>query len=80
MSQCSFDPLSTTASDLQQLLKEGTITSVQIVEQYRNHIEKYNDKLRAIICIPPNLTKTAQTLDADCGAGGRAPSPFHRIE
>jgi amidase len=78
MSQCSFDPLSTTASDLQQLLKEGTITSVQIVEQYRNHIEKYNDKLRAIICIPPNLTKTAQTLD-DERKNGKLRGPLHGI-
>jgi len=76
--QQSFDVLSATACDLQRLLQEGSITSVQIVEEYRKQIEKYNDKLRAIICIPPNLTETAQTLD-DERKHGKVRGPMHGI-
>jgi amidase len=78
MSQSLFDPLSATASDLQQLLKEGTVTSVQIVEEYRKHIEKYNEKIRAIVFIPPNLSEIAQTLD-DERKSGKLRGPLHGI-
>ena len=73
-----LNALSATASDLQLLLQEGKTTSVEIVEQYRQHIEKYNEKLRAIICIPPNLTETAQALD-DERKEGRIRSPLHGV-
>ncbi|KAF2823653.1 amidase signature enzyme [Ophiobolus disseminans] len=67
--QNPFDALSATASDLQILLREGRLSSVQIVEAYTVQIDKYNDKLRAMICIAPNLVKIAQKLDNERGEG-----------
>lgn len=78
LSHSFFDPLSATASDLQQLLKEGTVTSVQIVEEYRKHIERYNDKLHAIICVSSNLTEIAGTLD-DERKNDKFRGPLHGI-
>jgi amidase len=59
-------------------LQEGSISSVQIVEEYRKQIEKYNKKLRAIICMPSNLTDIAQVLD-DERKRGQIRGPLHGI-
>ena len=51
-----FDPLFATATDLQQLLDEGRITTRKIVERYLNQIETHNlqgMKLHAIIDVAP---------------------------
>jgi amidase len=60
-----FDVLTTTATDLQRLLQEGKITSVHIVETYQRHIENYNENLREITSIAPNLKDVAQDLDGE---------------
>jgi amidase len=73
-----FDVLMTTATDLQILLQEGKISSVQIVETYQRLIEKYNTKLRAIINIAPNLKDVAQALDDERKEGGYR-GPLHGI-
>jgi amidase len=73
-----FDVLSATATDLQLLLEEGKITILQIVEIYLKHIEKYNTKLRAVICIAPSATKVAQALD-DERTQGKLRGPLHGI-
>jgi amidase len=73
-----FDVLSTTATDLQKLLQEGKITSVEIVRIYHRHIEKYNGKLRALICTAPNLEDVARALD-DERKEGKCRGPLHGI-
>jgi amidase len=78
LSGTPFDVLSATASDLQQLLCEGEITSVQIVDEYRRQIVRYNAKLHAIICMPSNLADVAQVLD-DEGRQGTIRGPLHGI-
>ncbi|KAF2105614.1 amidase signature domain-containing protein [Lophiotrema nucula] len=73
-----FDVLTATAVDLQLLLQQGKLTSVQIVEIYRQHIEKYNAKLHAIISISSNLRTIAADLDHE-RAEGRVRGPLHGI-
>ena len=49
-----FDPLSTTASQLEQMLDNGDLTSVQLLEEYFDQIEKHNKNglsLNAIISL-----------------------------
>jgi amidase len=76
LSETSLDVLLATASDLQQLLREHKITSVQIVDAYREKIEKCNGKLHAVICKPSNLTEVAQTLDEE-RRQGKIRGPLH---
>jgi amidase len=59
----NFDILTATADDLRQLLDSDRITSVHIVQRCVRQIERYNEKLRAIICVPTNLEEVAQHLD-----------------
>lgn len=78
-----FDVLSTTATQLRELLDHGKLTSVQIVTEYRSQISKHNIHglgLRAIICTAPEdiLLARAQQLDAE-RASGRVRSPLHGI-
>ena len=70
--------LSVTASDLQASLDDGTFTSVPIVTEYYKHISMYNDKLRAIISMPPNLIEITQGLDNESKAG-KVRGPLHGI-
>jgi amidase len=78
LSGTPFDVLSATASDLRQLLQDGKVTSVQIVDEYQRRIEKYNDKLHAIVCMPSNLADVAQVLD-DERRQGTIRGPLHGI-
>ena len=64
----AFDVLSTTASDLQSLLTNRKITSVQIVEEYLQQIEKHNHagaKLNAIISTAERGIVLAQAAALD---------------
>ncbi|KAK8126904.1 Amidase signature domain protein [Apiospora kogelbergensis] len=63
----TFDPLTTTATTLQQLLQEGAITSVQIVERYLLQIERHNHVLNAFISVAPRdrLLDQAAALDEE---------------
>ena len=60
-----LDLLKITASELQRLLGDGRITSLDAVRQYHNQILKHNDRLKAMISISPlpHLEKTAAKLD-----------------
>ena len=49
----SFDPLSTSASELQKALKSGRLTTVTIAETYLKEIEKNNGYLKAVIATAP---------------------------
>ncbi|KAI4911270.1 uncharacterized protein J4E92_010326 [Alternaria infectoria] len=62
-----LDLLNVTASDLQRLLSDGKITSLDLVRQYHNQILKHNDRLKAMISISPlpHLEKIAAKLDEE---------------
>ncbi|KAI4923842.1 hypothetical protein J4E85_007998 [Alternaria conjuncta] len=59
------DLLNVTASELQRLLTDGRITSLDLVRQYHNQIFKHNDRLKAMISISPlpHLEMIAVKLD-----------------
>src|SRR6266699_77299 len=63
-----FDPLVTTAWELQELLSENILTTVKIIETYLEQIEQHNRRgreLRALISVAPRheLLKIARQLD-----------------
>ena len=57
--------LTITASELQRLLSDGHITSLDLVRQYHDQILKHKDRLKAMISISPlpHLEKIAAKLD-----------------
>lgn len=76
----AFNPLDTTASHLQSALSSGDITSVEIVRIYRGHIEKHNDRLRAVLQVAPEplVLERARTLDKEREEGSIR-GPLHGI-
>ncbi len=82
-SQIPFDPLVATASDLQQLLEEGSVTSEELVSIYLARIEKHNRhgmRLNAIISTAPRDTvlAAARSLDRERRTLGKR-GPLHGI-
>jgi amidase len=78
-----FDPLAATAGELQELLQDGKLTSVDIVDVYLKQIEKHNHnglKLNAIISVAPRdiLVKRAERLDQE-RRNGATRSPLQGI-
>lgn len=76
----AFNPLDTTASDLQSALSSGEITSVKIVKSYLGHIENHNDRLRAVLQVAPErlLLERATALDKEREEGSLR-GPLHGI-
>ncbi|KAJ2996750.1 hypothetical protein NUW58_g878 [Xylaria curta] len=75
-----FNPLVTTTADLRRMLDSQQITSVQIVEQYLEQIDRYEPVLNALASIAPrdSLRRIAESLD-DERRDGRVRSPLHGI-
>jgi amidase len=73
-----FDPLTTSATTLQELMTSGRITCVQILNEYYRQILAYNEYLKAIYQLAPTAIKRAQELDA-LRASGTVLSPLHGI-
>ncbi|KAI0806447.1 amidase signature domain-containing protein [Xylaria sp. FL0064] len=75
-----FNPLVTTTADLRRMLESQQITSVQIVEQYLEQIDRYEPVLNALASIAPrdSLRRISKSLD-DERRGGRVRSPLHGI-
>lgn len=65
-------------SALRQSLEQGEITSVQLVENYRQRIERYDDRLNAIIRLNPAARQEAERLDRLRSAGTLL-GPLHGI-
>ncbi|KAM7192707.1 Glutamyl-tRNA amidotransferase subunit A, mitochondrial [Rhypophila sp. PSN 637] len=76
----AFDPLTTTATKLQDLLAEQVTTSEAIVDQYLDQIAKYEPALKAFISVAPCelLHATARRLDEE-RRNGRVRSRLHGI-
>lgn len=77
-----FNPLTATASELKQLLADGRVTGVRIVQEYLAQIEKHNSglHLNAIISVIPDDIDLgiARNLDAE-RQGGKLRSALHDI-
>lgn len=75
-----FDPLVTTTPDLRRMLESKQITSVQIVEQYLEQIDRHESALNALASIAPrdSLRRIAESLD-DERREESVRSPLHGI-
>jgi amidase len=73
-----FSVVEATIPEMQQAMKEGRITSHDLVQQYLNRIVIYEDKLNAAITINPNALKEADQRDAERRAG-HVRGPLHGI-
>lgn len=73
-----FDPLTTSASDLAQLLDSGKINSVQILNDYYRQILAYNGYLKAVLQLAPRAIDRARILDAQRSRGEKL-GPLHGI-
>jgi hypothetical protein len=73
-----FDPLTATASLLQDLLTAGTLKSTDLVEIYIKRIHQYDGYLKAILSIAPTAVAEAQRLDEE-RSSGRVRGPLHGI-
>lgn len=78
-----FEPLSATASQLEQMLDKDDITSVQLVEEYFDQIEKHNKNgfgLSAIISLVSRekAFDSAKALDEE-RSKGTTRGPMHGI-
>ncbi|KAI0141615.1 putative glutamyl-tRNA amidotransferase subunit A [Xylariaceae sp. FL1272] len=75
-----FNVLTSTATDLEDLLNKGEATSEQIVLEYLRQIETYNGYLHAVISIAPReiLLARSRQLDEE-RSGGKIRGPLHGI-
>ncbi|KAI1248790.1 hypothetical protein MGN70_009992 [Eutypa lata] len=76
----NLDLLTATASDLEEALSRGRVTSEDLVSRYLDRIERYNGYLHAIIATPPRdaVLKIARSLDRERGSGAIR-GPLHGI-
>lgn len=78
-----LDLVRMTATDLQNLLKGGELTSVDLIKETLAQIKRHNQeglKLKAVISTAPEklLLDTATKLDTE-RANGKIRGPFHGL-
>jgi amidase len=73
-----FSVVEATIPEMQQALRDGRITSHQLVQQYLVRIATYEDKLHAIITVNPRALEEADALDRE-RAAGKLRGPLHGI-
>ncbi|RDW61493.1 hypothetical protein BP5796_11385 [Coleophoma crateriformis] len=83
MTDRSFNVLSATAVELQDMMTLGTLTSVEVLERYMDQIEKHNHaglKLNALLSVAPreNVLAQAKALD-DERKHGITRGPLHGL-
>jgi amidase len=73
-----FNVVEASISDMQAALKDGRVTSHELVLQYLIRIATYEDKLHAAITVNPNALKEADERDRE-RAAGKLRGPLHGI-
>jgi len=73
-----FSVVEASISDMQAALKEGRVTSHELVQQYLIRIATYEDKLHAAVTVNPNALKEADERDRE-RAAGKIRGPLHGI-
>ena len=66
-----FSVVESTIPEMQKALKEGRVTSHELVTQYLVRIAMYNQQLRAAITVNPKALSLADQLDRERKAGLR---------
>jgi amidase len=74
----SFSVVEATIPEMQAAMKEGRVTSRELVTQYLLRIALYNNKLNAVITVNSNALKEADARDRE-RARGRLRGPLHGI-
>ncbi|KAL6789708.1 amidase signature enzyme [Trichoderma sp. SZMC 28012] len=74
----SIDLLTATAEELQQLLKAGELTSVELVDRFFAQIDKHDNYLRAVLQRNPHARAVAAALDLE-RKNGHLRGPLHGI-
>lgn len=74
----SFSVVEATIPEMQAAMKEGRVTSRELVTQYLLRIALYNRKLNAVITVNPDALKEADARDRE-RARGNLRGPLHGI-
>ena len=74
----AFNVVEASISDMQAALRDGRVTSHELVQQYLLRIATYEDKLHAAITVNPNALKEADERDRE-RAAGKIRGPLHGI-
>src|SRR5439155_23868406 len=74
----AFSVVEASIPEMQAAMKEGRITSREIVRQYLTRIALYEDKLNAVITVNPEALEEAEARDRE-RAQGRIRGPLHGI-
>jgi amidase len=73
-----FNVVEASISDMQAALRDGRVTSHELVQQYLIRIATYEDKLHAAVTVNPNALKEADERDRE-RAAGKVRGPLHGI-
>jgi amidase len=73
-----FNVVEASISEMQAALRDGRVTSHELVQQYLLRIATYEDKLHAAITVNPNALKEADERDRE-RAAGKIRGPLHGI-
>lgn len=73
-----FNVVEASIADMQAALRDGRVTSHELVQQYLLRIATYEDRLHAAITVNPNALKEADERDRE-RAAGRIRGPLHGI-
>ena len=76
--ELEFDPLTATASQLQDLLSSGKLTSVELCQAYFDQIAQHDHYLKAILSVSPTALSQAAALDEE-RMQGHIRGPLHGI-
>ena len=74
----SFSVVEATIPEMQAAMKEGRVTSRELVTQYLLRIALYNRKLNAVITVNPNALDEADARDRE-RSQGKVRGPLHGI-
>src|SRR5439155_1396678 len=74
----AFSVVEASIPEMQEAMKEGRITSREIVRQYLTRIALYEDKLNAVITVNPEALEEAEARDRE-RAQGKIRGPLHGI-
>ncbi len=74
----AFSVVEASISDMQAALRDGRVTSHELVQQYLIRIATYEDKLHAAVTVNPNALKEADERDRE-RAAGKIRGPLHGI-
>lgn len=73
-----FSVVEASIPEMQAAMREGRVTSRELVVQYLNRIALYNTKLNAVITVNPKALQEAEALDRE-RARGQVRGPLHGI-